>query len=654
MTTGIRKPTLFVSLWTLGFVTCLIVYTWTHAPIRSAVFNLIPTTLALGLILAMIGIGWCAARWFGPFPSRIDEILLSLAFGTGVTSAFVFALGCLGIASPTLYGAWIAIGLIAVSITMVRRWIPLSISIDWTKRSSSLALFVIVLCLILLVPTLSTPPVSTDALEYHLLIAKIHLETQEIRHIPFLVESNYPCLASYVYMLALPLVGDTACKGIHFWYGIALLVAIGRLTSTSRPGANPLLSSAFFISMPVAMLMIGWAWNDAIFVFFLVLALNSICSYSTDNTFQGAQRKMAMAGVLFGLAAWTKYTIVMYVIAFAALFLIGLLRWRWRLRDLVVFAVPVAVISQLVFVKNWLFTGNPFFPFLHRYFPSAYWTDQASEYFMLALRRLELAEWHWWTYFTFPFELVLRPRLVDVHVGVIPLLLAPLLFFRSPGREFSVLRAFVACTVGSWLLIQTETRSLLTLLAVLCCLGAIQFEDQLWKRARERRVLTLLVGAAIALNLTIVSVTSFYLTHPLAYFLGREDRSQFLYREAEHYPAFDWLNHNSTVSTVLLVGPKRPFYLDQPRLFSAFADPPRVEELSRGVATSDELGMRVREHRISHILVSWDEYRNDHEAGLFSWPESQRQAFETFLREHCVDVFKDRGDVVYQVKKQES
>jgi hypothetical protein len=60
------------------------------------------------------------------------------------------------------------------------------------------------------IPPLVSPLVSTDELEYHLLIPRIFLRAGKIGYIPSLVEFNYPCLAEYIYLLVKPPAGEAA------------------------------------------------------------------------------------------------------------------------------------------------------------------------------------------------------------------------------------------------------------------------------------------------------------------------------------------------------------------------------------------------------------------------------------------------------------
>src|SRR5206468_12592232 len=103
-------------------------------------------------------------------------------------------------------------------------------------------------------------------------------------------------------------------------------------------------------------------------------------------------------------------------------------------------------------------------PFLNGIFHSPFWTTASDRYWRATLTHYEIPEWHWWTYVAFPFLLTLKPRVIDVQTGVLPLVLLPLIFFSTN----KIIRTYIAGIIVGWLLIRTEARSLLSLLAFLC------------------------------------------------------------------------------------------------------------------------------------------------------------------------------------------
>ncbi|MCP4152241.1 MAG: hypothetical protein GY757_31170 [bacterium] len=593
-------------------------------------------------------------RWLRPGLAKTDEILGSFALGLGLTGLFVFIPGVLGIINTMLYALWIFAGLGLFVYFALRKWLPVAPKLDLKAPLNILGLVVIIPLLLQALPPLVSPVISVDALEYHLLIPKIFVKMGKIEYIPSLVESNYPCFAQFIYTIIIPLAGDIVCKAMHFWTGIFLLFSMSRLTARVSPESNRLLGPALFLSMPVVILIFGWAWNDLFFVFFLLQSLSFLLDYQMAAETQRSSRNLLLAGIMAGLACWTKYTFVMILFTFIPLLLVALFRWRWKWYRLLWFATPIGVMSLLVFVKNWIFTGNPFYPFLNTIFASPYWNQAAADYFFKAMREWEFADWSWTTYFTFPFHLTLTPRLIDVHTGILPLVLVPLLFFRSPNKGVTFLKTFILSYVGVWMLIQTETRSLLTLLAVIFCVGAIGLERLIWSGKPLRRVLVILLCLAVLANLGIVVVTNYYLSNPVRYLLGLEGRNEFLKREALAQPVYSWLNNNASVRCVLLVGLYGPYYLERFPYFSSVVDPPITEVLSAGIHDPQVLRTQFRKLGITHIVLNKKKYTKEIRDRLYSWPAAQRGAFESLLKKLCKPVAQFGSFTIYALTPEKS
>ena len=641
-----------LNFWFALFAAALAAYFLGNKPLYYIALNLRPIAFALVFAVSFCGFGAPFAQWLYPQKSKTDQILASFALGLGLTALFTFILGIFGIVNAMIYSLWALSGIAIFVYTTLKRWFPFHNhqTNSFSTGLNFLAVLIIVPFILQLIPPLVSPPVSTDALEYHLLIPKIFLKIGKIGYIPSLLESNYPCMAEYIYLLILPLAGDIVCKSIHFWTGIFLLFAMGRLIAKASPDSSRLLGPALFLSMPVAVIVFAWAWNDLFFVFFLLLSLGYLLDYHMADEKKRSTHSLLMAGIMAGMASWMKYTFVMVLFAFILLTLAATIRWKWKWQNLLWFFTPIGLISLLWFIKNWIFTGNPVYPFLHDIFPSPYWNDTAALYFSKALRRWEIPDWNWTTYFTFPFRLTLKPLLIDVHTGILPLVLAPMLFFRSPNKGVTFLKAFIVSFTVVWLVIQTETRSLLTLFAVFFCVAAIGVEKTVWSRKSFRRPFVFFLCLALLANLGITIVTNYHLTKPVRYFLGIESRENFLLREAESQPAFQWLNKNPGVNKVLLVGIPGPFYLEREAFFSSICDPPIAEVLSAGLDRPEEVRQKFLHLGINYVAVNTKQYEMDHINRLYSWSKKQRQTFEDFLATFCRPTAKFGEDTIYKIK----
>jgi len=616
------------------------------------VIHLRPILFGLAFVISFCGLGSIFMGWFKIDMNRGEEILTSFALGLGLTGLFTFTFGIFGIVNATLYALWTLLGLGLFIYTVLRRWYPFPfISSSFFKKPLNIfALIILIPFILQLIPPLVSPVVSTDALEYHLLIPKIFLNSGKIHYIPSLVESNYPCLVEYIYLLIMPLAGDVVCKTLHFWGGIFILFSMGGLIGKVSPKSSRFLGPALFLSMPVFVIILGWAWNDAFFIFFLLLSIGFLLNYHLASAEKRSPRILFMAGIMAGLASWMKYTIVMVLAVLIILFIIAILRWRWKWHHLFWFFLPLGLISLLVFVKNWVFTGNPFYPFLNGIFNSPYWNETAAKYFHFALQRWEIPNWNWATYFLFPFQITLRPVMVDTHPGILPLVLTPMLFFKSDNRGITFLKFFIGISVLVWLFFQLETRSLLTMFAVFFCVAAIGIEQITWSKSAYRRPLLFFLSLAILAGFGITIITNYHLTKPVDYFLGLEKQHSFLLREAKSQWTFEWLNRNPAVKKVLLVGFFGPYYLSKPHYFSSVCDPPIAEQLSNDIPNAEGLRKKLRSLNISHIAINEYQYKYDLRNGLYGWPAQQKKVFEDFIAQFCQEKAKFGKEIIYVIK----
>jgi hypothetical protein len=641
-----------LNLWLVFFAAALVTVVLWNKPLYRIVLNLRPIGFAFAFVISFCGIGAPLVRRLYAHPTKTDEILASFALGLGLTGLFTFVLGVLGIINVMLYALWTLAGLALFIYTILRRWLPISLDLSGMIKQplGLLAIVVMVPFLLQLVPPLVSPAVSTDALQYHLLIPKIFFKMGKIDYIPLLVESNYPCLSSYIYLLITPLAGDIVCKSLHFWTGIFVLFAMGRLIAKTSPGTSRLLGPALYLSMPVFVIILGWAWNDAFFVFFMLLSISYLLDYHLADQDRRSPRSLFLAGVMAGLASWMKYTFVMLFLVILLLLMVAVLRWQWKWRHLFWFFLPVGLIFMLVLIKNWVFTGNPFYPFLNNIFHSPYWTDTANEYFRRTLTRWEIRDWNWSTYFLFPFRMTLKPLVVDTHTGILPLVFIPLLFFRGSNKGITFLKTFLVFSILAWLLFQTLTRSLLTMLAVFFCVAVIELERMVWKHKTFRRPLVFFLSLAVLANLGITIVTNYHLTKPISYMLGLETRKAFLLREAKSQITYEWLNNNPTVGKVLLVGFFGPYYLEKAIYFSSLSDPPIAEQLSKGIKDPGSLWKKFRTLGITHVAIDEKQYNHDNHHGLYEWTAQQKKVFEDFIAQFCQPIVKFGKEVIYIVK----
>ncbi|MCK5378153.1 MAG: glycosyltransferase family 39 protein [Acidobacteria bacterium] len=639
------------ALWPVIGLILTAIYIGGNPPLAAAARHLSPALFALVFAAAFVGWGALPALALLPQRGATDRLLIAGVIGAGLTGLLTFIPGVFGFVSAPVYALWTFVGLALLAWRGPRLVSGRRASVPRPEPLGVLAAVIITLNLVQLIPMLVSPVVSTDAMEYHLMIPKIALATGQIAPLPSLVESNYPGLMSFIYLLVMPLAGDIACKAVHFLAGIGVLFAIARLVDRVAPEANRLLAPALYLTMPVAAIIFGWAWNDNFFILCILLGLGQLLDFNEDPALPRSVRHLLAAGILLGLAAWTKYTIVMILSSLAPLLVVAMWKWRWRPLQVAILVAPIGAISLLVFVKNAVFTGNPFYPFLHTLFPNPMWTDTTAAFFKTALQKWEIPTWHWHTPVTFVIHMVFKPRLIDIHTGVLPLLAAPFLLLRSTTRAQTFLKLFVLFHIFAWYLFRTETRSLLSLFAVILVLAAPEIERTLFSVTGRKRAALLAVSAAALTSLSVTVISSWILTEPMKYFFGLEKTTTFLSREVAGFDALDWINTHDEVRGAVLVGFKHPYYAAKPVWFSAFSDIPIAEVLTGSERTPADLRKKLKILGATHIVLDQTEWIADHKDGLYAWPDARRTVFEDLLEDHCSPVARFGETTIFRLEK---
>lgn len=647
MTNPSRNPLLI--FWIILFAIALIAYATLQPPLKFIILNLAPLTAAFCLMASISGFGSLPVMIWMKEKNVAIKVLSSLALGIGITGIFVALLGFIGLFRMEFFVIWILLGA-GLFVFAIYSWrSQCSVSYEFS-RWDLVAIAAFVLFLIPGLPFFVSPEVSRDATEYHLLIPSIWLKMGRISYIPLLVESNYPPLAQLIYLIVFRLCGEIACKCVHFVMATGLMLLIGQISKKLNPQSSPYLAAFTFVSMPVVYVLAGWAWNDLFFSFFVILCVYFLIEFHTETAESRNFTNVIFAGISMGLAACTKYTFILYLPAISILILIGILRWKWPSKTIILFLLPVGLLSSLWMLKNWAFTGNPVYPFLNEIFQSPDWTENADRYLKATLNRSEIGNWSWTTYFLFPFILTMKPQIIDVHIGVLPLMFAFLILRKNRSETERILKWSLVVSILCWFVFQTIMRSLIPVLAIVFCLGAVSLQESNWGSSWLRRSTIFLIAVAVAMNFYIAMVSTYYLFDPFRYFIGLESKAQYISRLSTGQQVYDELNQIQDVKQVLLVSLHNPLYLRPRPIFSSCCDPPVAEALTAGTTDASAIAQKMKRLGISHVAVDKVAYKKENEKKLYSWSKEDQNRFEDFLLHYCDDIGRSGEFTLCRIK----
>jgi hypothetical protein len=604
-------------------------------------------SLLLWLLILWACTGTGAAllrRLRAPVEGLAEEIPFAAGLGLGLLSLLMLAVGLLqqlhlaaGVALVVLMGVlgWRqAVRLLREAVALIPRT-----RID--AAGAGLLLFFLGAGVVSVLGALA--PVTDndyDALVYHLTIPRLYLRQGGIHFLPWLTHSNFPFGMEMLYLLGLLLRDETLAKLFHLGFGWLTALAVyasGRRWWSGRAGA---LGAAAFAAVP----LVGWemtvAYNELAFALYAFLTVCALARWYEQRD----SGWLWVGAITCGLALGTKM-LALSVLAFAAVVLVGRRveesRSRTRLTaggqgvengprvesresrvtareagggrlvPLLGFVAIALVVAAPWYVKTYLWTGNPVYPFFYEVFGGRYWTAARAAEYSAAQQAFGLGGGPL-RFLALPWNLTMRPqaffdqpgalRIFSVLVTVFgPLLLAfvPVLLLAGPvGRPGRLALWFALLYTALWFAMSQNGRYLLPVLPGLCAGAGLAAARLVARRGVTRVAASAAYAAALGASL----LTSMVLTAPAARAaVGLEPRRDFLARVSPVYGIAEWVNANTpeTARIMVLGDEPRMFYLDRDFLLGNHASIFTAGELNN---TDAFLGA-LRRMKVTHVLI---------------------------------------------------
>jgi hypothetical protein len=567
----------------------------------------------LTVLLISCGLGLSLLRLMRLRPETLlEQVTYSSALGLGAVAYLVLLLGLTGLLTrlPAVLGlgALAAVSLIGNLLLRGREGTP---SPETTADEQNppekkplsplpiltglaLTLFGLIGLLYCFIPP---GPYEWDSLAYHLAVPKIYIEQQRILFLPTQHQSNFPFLTQMLFTLGLLFDGYALANLFHFVTGVlcaAAILAIGRRHFAPSAG---MIGAVCFVTTPIVLWQASIAYIDVAQALYVTVAVGAALEFRASRNL----RWLALCGVLMGLALAVK---TLSLVPFA---LLGLLLavGRAGVRGVGVYALCALAVGSPFYVKTWIQTGNPVYPFAYRVFGGKYWSEELSRPYSIEqrsfglnrsletvaddvrgvrpvyetpgiaerVRNLVLA----------PFGLVATPRIYYnyqspgqfTHLGFLFVALPPLLLF-GRGASDSAKATAILCLLWltAWSVTMQYVRYLIPLVPLLALLGG----EGAFRLAQRQRAFTFLIGFAAAVQASLLMI--YYLSPDrmaggetrldgaLSRATDPQAREEYLTRYVNIYAAQQWINsHTDPRSGVVLFEDTRGFYLNRPYLW---------------------------------------------------------------------------------------
>jgi hypothetical protein len=431
------------------------------------------------------------------------------------------------------------------------------------------------------------PPATIDEVAYHLAVPKTWVLEGRALELPLLANSYFPFGVESAHLPALSLLGDRGALSahlVHLAVTVAVLVLVVRWVSARASLGAGLLAAAALATPPALVTSAGLVWNE-----WPLLGASLILFFALER-FAREEAQPATLALAVAAGMLTKYTFAPYA---AALFTGALVLQRGKrplLRALLLAAVAGGALGSVFYLRNLVWTGDPFAPFLKPLAPEVSHFSRAGSTAELLRRYLY------------------DPQMMDESIGatlVLPVLvLVPAIGWLARDRFLRTASAVLA--VATLLILRTgpSARLLVPFLASLAVVGVVALEQ-----VPLRRVFRTLILAAAGFQ--VLEAAFFLSTFGPSSILQRAPDGgprlapkAFLAQRTENFhPAIDWINAALPLgSRVLVVGLHRLYWFSRPARGGGNFDGPRVAAYL-GAESPVRLREKLRRDGITHVAI---------------------------------------------------
>ncbi len=452
------------------------------------------------------------------------------------------------------------------------------------------------------------PETFYDSMVYHLAVPSYWLFQHGLRDFPTNFFSNYPYGAETYYLNGLVWQGTEAAKMLHaVSFGICALLAGGWAREIGGEKAG-WLTLGLILTLPLIAVNL---WTSQVEGFLSLAVVLFI--YSLNRFARGLEKPTVwalMAGLFGGLAFSTKYTAILVagsallVLTFQKFSLFHKDRWKFW----IVMLVGLFLLLGPWVLKNLVYTGNPFFPYLMSHFPGRHLLTSGYEKLLEEQHSRITSEW--WSWFLLPWTLTMINPDSYNFCGPIALALTPLLFLfrlRHPALRF-LAAVTPLLFIGGFAVTQILRFVLPGFVLFYVLIGAVLAggDKPVWGKG------TALVAALSAVFcFAYLGAISYYYYARAELWSGLQTRAEYFFSQGKvtpYYSLAKWISTNVPADArLLMVGDARGLYYDRPFLTNSVFDEQVLAKIVREEKDTVGIAHRLRELGVDTLVINGSE-----------------------------------------------
>jgi 4-amino-4-deoxy-L-arabinose transferase-like glycosyltransferase len=651
-------------------------------------------TLSAAFLFVSFSLGRPVLRSSGfKYANWLEEAVFSIGAGFGLLAAFVFLAGIFKL----LYFWTVAAPMALIFAAGIADLVGHPFTGEQTPPPSALgaadlaALSALLLAMLLNLAGALAPEIFYDALVYHLAVPNFFAISHKIAQMPYNFFSNLPLTHGMLFTAALLLKDEILAKLINYWAGVltaAVVLAIGIRYFSWRAG---LWGALIFYTVFHFMIASWSAGTEALLTFFSTLAVYAVLNSSDEGsrlprpsgpkTGAAAGKAVSqaepcvpngrgwlwLAAVFTGLAMGVKYTGILSALGVMAAYAFHARAKPFSvLKNLAAFTLVASLVVGPWLVKNYIYKGNPVYPFMLGVFsPDAQSDVQKLKGFGASQVGATASVGDW---LMTPWKITMGEVGNSEYFSPLFLLLLPLTFMlgvRGPktgdtapaGAALQGLWLYFLTVWVCWSFTSTMVRMLMPAYpAAGLIMAACVFSPA------HRGLKSALKAAILAACLTGIfwSGVIFYTQgrwRPLTGSVSKDDYLSHTHPSFPYssYAALKFINEKlPSDAKVLMIGDERSFYLKKKFIVSSVYDKTAIVEYASASKDGDEMFARLRADGVTHLLLNVVEaIRIGKDYKVFYFTPSSQAVFNDLWSRHVKETYyndeTDQGRFVNRV-----
>jgi len=638
----------------------------------------ISSILATGIILGAYYIGKKIITFTKLQTSSFLELLnFSIGLGMGSTAIIIYLIGIIGfLYKIPIYILWITFASLGIKELLA----------DFKNNTSTIQdkiplPYKIILSLLFLIMLFNfllslTPEIFYDSLVYHLGAPNYFKINHKILPMPYTHPASFPLNMSMLYLYGIILKGGVVAKLINFSTGILIMLSIFYFCAKYLKNISAgIVSAITFYSIPIVIHK-SWVTNSDIgLIYFTTLSLFCLINFLYNTEEKNKSIWFIFSAIFAGFMLGTKYTGFFFLFGLFPVLLIT----SKNIKKILLWGAITLIVFSPWLLRNYFSSGNPFYPFLSKFFKTRYpfkmsyqsssqerslaFSDSGKEFFdnpfsgKIKIKHLGKFIQSFW-------DISIKGggdkayASVDYYmIGAVFLAFIPLFFFivKSDKRFFYLLFLFSALSYIPWVLFAKSLRYIAPVFPALSIIaGYVIVKIDSMNKYIGKIILTFFFLLVLR-NFLFVLPIAYNTYHPFSVITGAINKDKFLSSSRPSYPypsytAYKYINKNLDKNAkILIFGDAKSFYINRNFIKGAAKSLTPLIELLKGCQNEDEFYTKLKNKKITHILVNVPEALRTAGYNTLYFKKREILILDKFWKKYVKKIFETDGLYLYEI-----